>query len=569
MARLELDVVQTSSGSGVKDAATALEALYQAEQRVRKASDDEAKALRGVEIAQKRLDDTRKTAKAGSAQLLAAEDKLATALSKVNQASAKTQSALGTLAQKQKEAAAASDKFTLSTDKVHASSGKASGGLGLLAKAGGAMAGALGIANLAADAGRAVADFATGSITAASDLQQASGAAQAVFGKDFPAISAAADTAATSVGLASSEYQQMAAVLGAGLKNQGIEDFAGQTQKVIGLGADLAAQFGGSTQDAVEAIGSLMRGEADPVEKYGVSIKQTAIDAELAANGQDKLEGAAKTQAEAQARLKLLFQQTGQAQGTFARESDTLAGSQQRVSAQVKDLQAKLGTALLPALTGVTDYLSRTMSGGTGLSKVLGVLGDIVKAYVTPIIQRVQEGFANFRASIDKVTGGSEQTEAMLKKVGDVVGKLAGWVGDFVGGNLSLLLTGIGKLIEGGKLAADWIGKMTEKIGGITLPFGLGKVSDVVGNIATKLESAVGWLGKLFDGANNSGAVSALAGLFRDTGGYTTAGTGTRLVPFVVPAPVTPVYVQVDGASLRGIIRSEIRATLSRSGGIR
>ena len=65
-----------------------------------------------------------------------------------------------------------------------------------------------------------------GSLAAASKAEQASGAAQAVFGKDYPKIEAAANKAATAVGLSRAEYQQMAAVLGAGLKNQGLKDYA-------------------------------------------------------------------------------------------------------------------------------------------------------------------------------------------------------------------------------------------------------------------------------------------------------------------------------------------------------
>lgn len=568
MSRLELDVVQKSSGNALEEAAKATENLHQATSKLKAAQDSEAAAARKVEIAQQKLAEVKRTAKDGSSQLLAAEDRLATAMSKLNTATAKTGSAMGDLNFAQKAAAGSAGSAATAVGKVDKAAAKSGGGMSSLTGMVGKFAGALGIAGIVDKAVSKVVEFGVGSITAASDLQQASGAAEAVFGKDYASISAAAGKAATAVGLSSAEYQQMAAVMGAGLKNQGLDDYANKTQKVIGLGADLAAQFGGSTADAVEAIGSLMRGETDPIEKYGVSINQSAVSAELAARGQSKLTGAALKQAEAQAKLDLLTRQTTQAQGTFARESDTLAGSQQRLSAQTQDLQAKIGTALLPALSGVTSYLSQTMQGGTGLSTALKGIGDVIVAFVTPIIEKVKVGFKNFKDSIDRVTGGSEQTQVMLTKVGEVVGKVAGFIGDLVGNQLALFWTGLGKIIEASKLIVDWVGRMSDKIGAITLPFGLGKISDVFAAIADKVELAVKWIGRFYE-SGQSGALAGAAGLFRSEVLFGGGSTGASMVPLLVPAPVTNVSVNVDGASLRGIIRAEIRATLRSGGDVR
>lgn len=568
MSRLELDVVQKSSGNALDEAAKATENLHQATAKLKAAQDNEAAAARKVEIAQQKLAEVKRTAKDGSSQLLAAEDRLATAMSKLNTATAKTGSALGDLNFAQKAVAGSAGSAATSVGKVDKAAGKSGGGLSSMTSMVGKLGGALGIVGLVDGAVSKITEFATGSIEAASALEQASGAAQAVFGKDFPAIEAAAGKAAKAVGLSSAEYQQMAAVMGASLKNQGLADYAAKTQQVIGLGADLAAQFGGSTADAVEAIGSLMRGETDPIEKYGVSINASAVAAELAARGQSKLTGEALKQAEAQAKLDLLTKQTTTSQGAFAREADTKAGAQQRLNAQMQDFQAKVGGYFLPAISAVTSYLSQTMDGSTGLSKALQVVGDVISAYVSPIIEKVKLGFSNFKDSIDRVTGGSEQTQAMLTKVGDVVGKVAGFVGDFVGNQLALFFTGLGKLIEAGNLVVHFIGGMADGLGKIELPAGLGKIRDVFDAIAKKVEAAVSWIGKFIDSGGAS-SVTALAGLFRSEVVFGGGMTGASRVPLLVPAPVTNVSVNVDGASLRGIIRAEIRATLPRGGVLR
>jgi hypothetical protein len=206
----------------------------------------------------------------------------------------------------------------------------------------------------------AVGAMASGAIDSASRLQQAGGAVESVFGAQAAAVQAAAEGAAQSVGLASSEYGELASVLGSQLKNMGTAaaDLAPQTDQLIALGADLAATYGGTTADAVAALSSLLRGETDPIERYGVSIKQADINARLAATGMEGLEGPAAKAAQAQAVLGLLADQTGSALGAFARESDTAAGAQQRAAAEAENAKAKLGEALLPVVTLLSEKLA-------------------------------------------------------------------------------------------------------------------------------------------------------------------------------------------------------------------
>lgn len=184
------------------------------------------------------------------------------------------------------------------------------------------------------------------------------------------------------MGLSASAYAQSAAVLGAQLKNLGVaqKDLVPTTDTLIQMGADLSAQFGGSSADAVAALGSLLRGERDPIEKYGVSISAAAVAAELAAKGQSKLTGAAKKSAETQATLTLVTKQTASATGAFARESNTAAGQQARASAEWENAQAALGEALLPAMTAASSVLNK-LSGF--VKEHTGLVYSLVGVFVT------------------------------------------------------------------------------------------------------------------------------------------------------------------------------------------
>lgn len=261
---------------------------------------------------------------------------------------------------------------------------------------------------------------------AGSDLQQSTGAVEAVFGKYTSGIKKSAGQAEQALGLSKNAYQELATVLGASLKNQGIKDFAGETKKVIGLGADLAAQFGGSTSEAVEAIGSLMRGETDPIEAYGVSINQTAVQSYLAAKGQDKLKGAALQQATAQARLALLFKQTRDAQGAFSRESSSLANIEQRNAAAWENVRAKLGTALLPVLTQGAQLMSSVVIPvvsqlatwiGANLPKAI----EAGRAFLAPLVAQVADFARQVAAGGINLQGFAQTVLPVFASIGNVV----------------------------------------------------------------------------------------------------------------------------------------------------
>lgn len=205
--------------------------------------------------------------------------------------------------------------------------------------------------------------YASNAVNGAAALEQSVGAVTAIFKESSDQILTWGDSAATAVGLSRNSYFEFAARVGAQLKNLGIpmSDVAGQTNDLIGLGADLAATYGGPTSDAVAALSSLLRGERDPIERYGVSIKQADVNARVAAMGLGELTLEQQRQAEIMATLAILSEQTADAQGRFAAEEETFLGVQQRINAQLEETATAFGEQLLPivseAMTFVKDEL--------------------------------------------------------------------------------------------------------------------------------------------------------------------------------------------------------------------
>ena len=220
----------------------------------------------------------------------------------------------------------------------------------------------------------AIGGLAAATVGYASEAEQSYGAVASIFGDHADKIVKASKGAADAVGLSGNEYRELATVTGAMLKNMGMpmEEVTSRTQGLVEVGADLAATYGGSTKDAMEAVGSLLRGETDPIERYGISIKQADINARLAAEGLDKLEGEAGKQAKANVLLTMLTEQAGGAMGQFAREADTAAGKQERARARMQDMREEIGTNLLPV------YGSLMEIGG----KVAAIIGRHPKIFI-------------------------------------------------------------------------------------------------------------------------------------------------------------------------------------------
>ncbi|EPH17568.1 hypothetical protein HMPREF1484_00253 [Dermabacter sp. HFH0086] len=202
-----------------------------------------------------------------------------------------------------------------------------------------------------------VKDFGVESFMSAADLEQSTGAVETVFKQHSSKMLKYAQDADQALGMSENSYNELATILGTQLRNAGMKDFAEQTNDLIGLGADFSAMFGGTATEAVEAISSALKGERDPIEKYGISLRQSAIDAKAAELGYKKVGGSYDQQAQAAATLALINDQSKDAQGAFNRELHTASNVIQRAKAWYEDFAASIGEKLLPAFTAVGSWI--------------------------------------------------------------------------------------------------------------------------------------------------------------------------------------------------------------------
>jgi hypothetical protein len=229
--------------------------------------------------------------------------------------------------------------------------GSAANGLGsTLGKVGAALA-TFGIAAKAVS-------FTKDAIDEAKNLQQNLFSLELVFGSLAPEMQNFAKNAA-SIGLSQAEAAKASVFLGSVLKQSGfgIVDVADKTQTLVGLATDLALVYNYDVSEALMGMTALFRGEYDPIEKFGVAMKQSEINAVLTAKKLNHLTGEQRRLAEQTIRYDLLMQRVTDSLGAFGASSGNLAAETLKLSAEFKNMQSNVGTALVPTVTDLVIAL--------------------------------------------------------------------------------------------------------------------------------------------------------------------------------------------------------------------
>jgi exonuclease VII small subunit len=358
----------------------------------------------------------------------------------------------------------------------------------------------LGAAFAAFQGGRALVDFASNSIEQARDLTRNMNGLQAVFGELTPQMVEFTE-GAHKMGLSQSEAAKSVTFIGSVLKQSGfaIGETAELTERLIGLGTDLSITFGYDVQEALMGMTALFRGEYDPIEKFGVAMKQSEIDAVKAARGLSQLTGSAERLADQQIRVELLFQRSADAQGMYAKSSDTLFFAQQNLEAAFKNLQSTAGLALTPAFTNLTLAMIPIVE------KLTPAMAQIMQAIV-PVVVAFAENTDQLEAAITGFANGVLYTVGFLAQLAKLVIENI-----TLFRNLALMVIAlgvVGKIIQGLTIAMNLL---TASVAVTTTGFKALRAAIMTTGIGIAIV-AVGFLVTKFTEAND-GAEDFAAGL--------------------------------------------------------
>lgn len=233
-------------------------------------------------------------------------------------------------------------------------------------------------------------------------------------------------------GLSQSQAAQASVFLGSVLKQYGfsVTESADQTERLVTLAQDLATTYGYDVQEALLAITALFRGEYDPIEKFGVAMKQNEVNARIAAQGLGDLEGAALANAQAVARLEMLFERAGDSVGAFTRASDTLYGSQQKLNAVMGNLQLAFGTPFQEPLAKINNlFADLAQEFGPDVVEIGTSIAATVDA-VIPLVAALTRTFLELISPLQQII---DLLNFVFTIVGGVAGPILEGINDLLG----------------------------------------------------------------------------------------------------------------------------------------
>jgi hypothetical protein len=189
-------------------------------------------------------------------------------------------------------------------------------------------------------------------VKAASDLNEEIGKAEVIFGDVSDEIMAFAKTADRALGLTQKEAIAASSTFATFGKAAGLtgKDLSKFSKGATTLASDLASFYNTSADEAITAIGAALRGESEPIRRFGVLLNDATLKAKAMEMGLYDGKGALDVQAKSLAAYEVILDQTTDAQGDFARTSDGLAAQQKILDAQIANLKTTMGQSLLPVM---------------------------------------------------------------------------------------------------------------------------------------------------------------------------------------------------------------------------
>lgn len=244
----------------------------------------------------------------------------------------------------------------------------------------GSMMGKIGAVAGAAMLGKMAIGFGKDAIKLASDLNEVQNVVDVTFGSMAGQINSFAKGAIDSFGISELAAKRYTGTFGAMVKSMGITGQAGaeMSKSVAGLAGDFASFYNISSEDAFMKIRSGISGESEPLKQLGILINDTTVAEYLRAQGITK-SFQAMTQAEkAMYRYQLLMKSSADAQGDFARTSDSWANQVRVLSLRFDEFKSSVGqglmTMFLPMIKILNAVIAKLTIAGQAFSRFMALM---------------------------------------------------------------------------------------------------------------------------------------------------------------------------------------------------
>lgn len=252
------------------------------------------------------------------------------------------------------------------------------------------------------------------SITQASNLNEQLSKSRQIFGDASRDVEEWARTTSSSFGISNAAALEATGTFGNLFRVVGLvpRQAADMSRALVELSADLASFNNADPSEVLIALRSGLIGEAEPLRRFGVLLSEARVqERALADTGKENIK-ALTNQEKTLARYEIILHDTAAAQGDFERTSEGLANQQRILNAQIADLEANLGRALIPTLTDLVSTLNDVTEGALILTDALRDLKDLAPIEI-PVDIPVKLIFAGRTVS---------GIQGLAGDIGDVVG---------------------------------------------------------------------------------------------------------------------------------------------------
>lgn len=225
-------------------------------------------------------------------------------------------------------------------------------------------------------------DFIKQGVDLASNLQEVQNVVDTTFGDGAEQIYSWSEAAAESFGMSSLQAQNFNGTLGAMLKSMGLADDAvlKMSTDMVGLAGDMASFYNLDVETAFEKIRAGISGETEPLKQLGINMSVANLEAYALAQGIETAYDKMSQSEQAILRYNYLMSVTADAQGDFAKTSDSFANQQRILQLQWENLSASLGQKLLPSLNNVlttaNEKLPQAERSIENIGRILGTVTE-------------------------------------------------------------------------------------------------------------------------------------------------------------------------------------------------
>ena len=218
------------------------------------------------------------------------------------------------------------------------------------------------------------------SVKMASDMDESINKVEVAFGAANRSVQEFSNTTLLTYGIAKSTALDMAGYFGdmatsMGFSQQAAADMA---TELVGLAGDLASFKNISLEEAQTALASIFTGETESLKKLGIVMTETNLNASSMAKSMGKTTQEMTQQEKTALRMQYVLENTKNAQGDFARTSDSTANQLRILTESLKELAAIAGQELIPMVTPIISKINQIIQS-------VGQLDEGTKSVITKI----------------------------------------------------------------------------------------------------------------------------------------------------------------------------------------